>query len=252
MCVYICVRAELFTCMRVCVRARTCVNARACTFSHVRVFLCVHLCTQVCMHVCVRLQGCVNADVRACGGGCMHICVEECACVVSGPASSPPGNLQWGWLACTANTQTLVLLVLLLLNPLLSNHWLLLDHHGFTSTRDTASNITKTIVKICPDAGLWIFVVSKASGRSLSTTHSGRIYTYLYGKTVYIRIIRRIYTPAKIHIIRIRVRRKFIYTYVYIRYVFIRRIYTYTVWANPTYICSVYDCIYGSYPATRR
>jgi len=105
------------------------------------------------------------------------------------------------------------------------------------------SNTTKTIVKICPDAGLWFFVVSKASGRSLSTTHSGRIYTYLYGKTVYIRIIRRIYTPAKIHIrcIRIRVRRNFIYTYVYIRYVYIRyvyirRIYTYTVWANPTYM----------------
>ena len=81
------------------------------------------------VHVCVRLQGCVNADVRACGGGCMHICVEECACVVSGPASSPPGNLQWGWLACTANTQTLVFLVLLLLNPLLSNHWLLSPIH---------------------------------------------------------------------------------------------------------------------------
>jgi hypothetical protein len=71
-----------------------------------------------------------------------------------------------------------------------------------------------------------------------STTHSDRIYTYSYGKTVYIRIIRRIYTPAKIHIrcIRIRVRRKFIYTYVYIRYVYIRRIYTYTVWANPSYL----------------
>ena len=86
---------------------------------------CVFVCASVhtgCVRVCVRLQGCVNADVRACGGGCMHICVEECAHVVSGPASSPPGNLQWGWLACTANTQTLVLLVLLvllLLNPLL-------------------------------------------------------------------------------------------------------------------------------------
>ena len=57
-----------------------------------------------------------------------------------------------------------------------------------------------------------------------STTHSDRIYTYIYRKTLYIRIIRRIYTPAKIHIwcIRIRVRRKFIYTYVYIRYVYIR------------------------------
>jgi len=66
-----------------------------------------------------------------------------------------------------------------------------------------------------------------------STTHSDHIYTYLYGKTVYVRIIRRIYTPAKIHIrcIQIRVRRKFIYTYVCIR-----RIYTYTVWVIPTYV----------------
>ena len=81
-------------------------------------------------------------------------------------------------------------------------------------------------------------MVSKASGRSFSTTHSGRIYTYLYGKTVYIRLIRHIYTPAKIHIrcIRIWVRRNFIHKYVYIRYVYIRRIYTYTVWANPKYI----------------
>jgi len=75
-----------------------------------------------------------------------------------------------------------------------------------------------------------------------STTHSDRIYTYLYGKTVYIRIIRRIYTPAKIHIrcLRIRVRRKLIYTYAYIRH-----IYTYTVWANPTYVCAcvVYLCM---------
>ena len=72
-----------------------------------------------------------------------------------------PGNLQWGWLACTAKTQTLVLLVLLLLNPLLSNHWLLSDHHGFTSTRDTA--IPQKQLLSSPDAGLWIFVVSKAS-----------------------------------------------------------------------------------------
>jgi hypothetical protein len=57
---------------------------------------------------------------------------RSCSCIISAL------EIQWGWLACTANTQTLVLLVLLLLNPLLSNHWLLLDHHGFPSTRDTA------------------------------------------------------------------------------------------------------------------
>jgi len=90
------------------------------------------------VHVCVRLQGCVNADVRACGGGCMHICVKSVRASFLVLRHLRPGNLQWGCLACTANTQTLVLLVLLLLNPLLSNHWLLMDHHGFPSTRDTA------------------------------------------------------------------------------------------------------------------
>jgi len=199
MCVYICMRAKVRTCMRVCVRARTCVNARACTFSHVRVFLCVHLCTKVCVLVCVRVQGCVNADVRAFRGGCMHICVKSVRVLFLILHHLRPGYLQWGWLACTANTQTLVLLVLLLLNPLLSNHWLLLDHHGFTSTRDTA--IPQKQLLNSPDAGLWIFVVSF------------RPYIYV--------LIRknRVYTPAKIHIrcIRVRVRRTIIYTYVYIR-----------------------------------
>ena len=101
-------------------------------------------------------------------------------------------------------------------------------------------NTTKTLVKYCLDAGLWIFVVSKAVVGHFSTTHSDRIFTYLYGKTLYIYVlgIRRMYTPAKIHIrcIRIRVRRKFIYTYTYVWYVYIRRIFTYTVWANPTYM----------------
>jgi len=79
----------------------------------------MHLCTQICVHVCVRLQGCVNADVRACGGGCMHICVKSVRVSFLVLRHLRPGNLQWGWLTCTANTQTLVLLVLLLLNPLL-------------------------------------------------------------------------------------------------------------------------------------
>jgi len=115
-CVHVRIHAEVRTCMRVCVRARTCVNA----------------------HICVRLQGCVNAGVRACGGGCMHICVKSVRVWFPILHHLRPGNLQWDWLACTTNTQTLVLLVLLLLNPLLLNHWLLLDHHGFPSMWDMA------------------------------------------------------------------------------------------------------------------
>jgi len=95
------------------------------------------------------MQGCVHAHMR-----------EECACVVSDPASSPPWKPS-GWLASTANTQALVLLVLLLLNPLLPYHWLLSDHQGFTSTRDTA--IPQKQLLSSPDAKLWVFVVSKAS-----------------------------------------------------------------------------------------
>jgi len=131
------------------------------------------------VHVCVRMQGCVNADVRACGGGCMHICVKSVRVSFLVLRHLRPGNLQWGWLACTANSQTLVLLVLLLLNPLLLNHWLLLDHHGFPSTGTRLFNTTKTIVKYCPDTMLWIFVVSKASGRSLFD-HSFRPYIYVF------------------------------------------------------------------------
>jgi len=79
------------------------------------------------MHVCARVQECVHAHVRACGGACMRICLsKEYACAVSVPASSPLLKPLRGWLACPAHTQALVLLVLLLLNPLLSNHWLLL------------------------------------------------------------------------------------------------------------------------------
>ena len=183
--VYICVRAEVRTCMRVCVRARTCVNAHACTFSHVRMLLCVHLCTQVCMHVCVRLQGCVNADVRACGGGCMHICVKSVRVSFLVLRHLRPGNLQWGWLACTTNTQTRVLLVLLLLDPLLLNHWLLLDLTDSLPRGTRLLNTTKTIIKYCLDARLWIFVVSKASGRSLFD-HFQTVYIRIYTEKPYI------------------------------------------------------------------
>ena len=166
------------------------------------------------MHVCVRMQGCVNADVRACGGGCMHICVKSVRVSFLILHHLRPGNLQWGWLACTANTQTLVLLVLLLLDPLLSNHWLLLDHqgvtrgykdglqpetladgkldhHGFTSTRDT--ELPQKQLLYSPDAGLWIFVISKASGRSLFD-HSFRPYIYAFIRK------NRIYTYYTVYI----------------------------------------------------
>jgi hypothetical protein len=97
-----------------------------------------------------------------------------------------PGSFQLGWLACPAHTQILVLLVLLLVNPLLSNHWLLLNHVRDSLRRGTKLlNGAKTIVKIALILRLKIFVVSKASGRSLLTTHLDRIYTQLYEKTLY-------------------------------------------------------------------
>ena len=198
MCVYICVRAELCTCMRVCVRARTCVNARACTFSHVCVLLCVHLCTQVCVHVCVRLQGCVNADVRTCGGGCMHICVKSVR-VSFLVLRHLPGNLQWVGLH-----------ELLILKPWCSwcccfwtpccwttgCCWIITD---FLLCGTWLFNTTRTIVKYCPDAGLWIFVVSKASGRSLFD-HLFRPYIYVFIWKIRIYTYYTAYTPAKIHI----------------------------------------------------
>ena len=80
------------------------------------------------------------------------------------------------------------------------------------------SNTTKTIDKICPDAGLWIFVVSKASGRSLPTTI----------QAVYIRIIRRIYTEIRYLYGNIYT----IFPYIYVLYgVYIRRLkFTYGVY----------------------
>ena len=107
-------------------------------------------------HTCVFVCASVHTGLRACM--CARAGVRECRCArMRGWVHAHmrvsflilhhlrPGNLQWGWLACTANTQTPVLLVLLLLNPLLSNHWLLLDHYGFSSTRDTAVQYHKNI-----------------------------------------------------------------------------------------------------------
>ena len=179
----------LYTCVGACICVCICVRAevRMLGFVHACIYLCVCVHVRVRVHVLLRTYVCVCLCifthrfacmyVHACRGACQHICVsEEYACAVSVPASSPPGKLQWGCLACPAHTQTLVLLVLLLLNPLLSNHWLLEACEGFPSMRDGLN--ANTIVINC----LWIFVVSKASGRSLSTTHSDRIYTYFYGK----------------------------------------------------------------------
>jgi len=90
---------------------------------------------------------------------------------------------------------------------------------------------------------------SKANGRSLFDHRSDRVYMYLYAGcvtlTLTLTLIRRLkFTYGEY----IQVRRKFIYTYVYIRYVYIRRIYTYTVWANPTYagrvcMCRFWSCV---------
>jgi len=103
------------------------------------------------------------------------------------------------------------------------------------------SNTTKTIDKICPDAGLWIFVVSKASGRSLPTTI----------QAVYIRIIRRIYTEIRYLYGNIYT----IFPYIYVLYgVYIRRLkFTYGVYEYGygenlfihTYIYGTY--LYGVY-----
>ena len=100
------------------------------------------------MQVPLRTYVCVCVCICAHRFACMHMCayagVGACTCVKSVRVSFlflhhlRPGDLKWGWLACPAHTQTLVLLVLLLLNPLLSNHWLLLNHDRFPSTRDTA------------------------------------------------------------------------------------------------------------------
>ena len=154
--------------MRAFAYAFACVLRFVCWGSYMHAYICACACTYVC--ACMY--------VHACRGACQHICVsEEYACAVSVPASSPPGKLQWGCLACPAHTQTLVLLVLLLLNPLLSNHWLLEACEGFPSMRDGLN--ANTIVINC----LWIFVVSKASGRSLLTTLSDHMYTYVYRKS---------------------------------------------------------------------
>ena len=209
----------MHACMSACAYMCKC----ACMYLFART--CVFVCASVhtgCVRVCVRLQGCVNAGVRACGGGCMHICVKSVRVWFPILHHLRPGNLQWDWLACTTNTQTLVLLVLLLLNPLLSNHWLLLDHHGFPSTRDTARP-QKQLLNIARMQGFGFLWSRRPVEGHFSTTHSDRIYTHLYGKIVYKRIIWRIYTLAKIH------KRSYKYgygeNYLYIR-IYTVRIYT--------------------------
>ena len=91
----------MHACMSACAYMCKC----ACMYLFART--CVFVCASVhtgCVRVCVRLQGCVNADVRACGGGCMHICVKSVRVSFLILHHLRPGNLQWGWLACTANT----------------------------------------------------------------------------------------------------------------------------------------------------
>jgi len=113
----------------------------------------------------------------------MHICVKSVRVSFLVLRHLRPGNLQWGWLACTANTR--VLLVLLLLDPLLLNHWLLLDLTDSLPRGTRLLNTTKTIIKYCLDARLWIFVVSKASGRSLFD-HFQTVYIRIYTEKPYI------------------------------------------------------------------
>ena len=127
-------------------------HACMCACAYMCKCACMHLFTRTCVFVCASVHTGLRACMCACAG------VRECRCArMRGWVHAHmrvsflilhhlrPGNLQWGWLACTANTQTPVLLVLLLLNPLLSNHWLLLDHYGFSSTRDTAVQYHKNI-----------------------------------------------------------------------------------------------------------
>jgi len=104
-----------------------------------------------------------------------------------------PKNLQWSWLACPqgdpAQTQTLVLPVLLLPNPCRTNGccwtmWGIPFHkgHGFNTNA----------WKIARQQGLYKFVVLKAKGRSILTAHSDRIYIYInvgLARTIYIRCI---------------------------------------------------------------
>ena len=115
---------------------------------------------------CARMRGWVHAHMR-----------EECGCVVSGPASSPPWKPSVG-LACmpcsysNSGAPGAAASEHLAVEPLAA-----VDHHGFTSMRDTA--IPQKQFLNSPVAGLWIFVVSKASGRSLFD-HSFRPYLYVY------------------------------------------------------------------------
>jgi hypothetical protein len=157
-CVYICVHAEVRTCIRMCACAYIC--KCACMYLYARTCVCVCICAHrfACMYVCAW---CVHSDVRSCGGGCMHICMKSVRVSFLFLHHLHPGNLQWGWLACTAHTQTLVLLALLLLNPLLSNYWLLLNHVRDSLRGTRLLNSTKTFVRNCRTQGLWIFVVSR-------------------------------------------------------------------------------------------
>jgi len=206
---------------------------------------CVFVCASVhtgCVRVCVRLQGCVNADVRACGGGCMHICVEECACFVSGPASSPPGNLQWGWLACTANTQTLVLLVLLvllLLNPLLEplaavgpSRIHFHEGHGCPIPQ-------KQLLKFARMQGFgFLWCQRPVEGRFRPLIQAVYICIYMENR-IYIRIIRRINTPAKIHIRCTNTGTEKIYLYIRIYTVRIYTAYIYLYGLGQPYIYGI-------------
>jgi hypothetical protein len=263
-CAHVCVQKNVHACMHVCwglcmqtcafmfvwvckrlrvhehawVRARAYAFACGLRFVHACAYVCVsehvRVCIRVRVHVheplcvcmCICAYRCACTYVSACRG-CVHAreCVcRFCSCIISALETfsgvglpCPKGN--------PAHTQTLVLLYLLLI-PLLSNHWLL---NHLREIRDTV--LTKTFVKNCRYRG---YKFCGLEGQwKVALDHSFRPYSYVHiRKTRLYTYIRRIYTPAKIHIRLYEYGygdKLFIHPYIYRTY-----IYAYTVLANPT------------------
>jgi len=221
MCVRICVCAE---CWGLCMHACTCTCMS--TYTYMCVYVCVfmYLCVFVCVSVQTGVRAHMCAYVGACGG-CVHENVCVCVCV---PFlflhHLRPGNLQQGWHACPKGSPAHTPLWCFCISCWAPCCWTWLaaveSCEGLPSVMDALTH--KKSVKNCPDIRAFKFVVSKASWRSLLTTHSDRINTYIYGKTVYIRFIRRIYSRLKLTYGHTNMDlEKFIYTSIYAAYIYL-------------------------------
>jgi len=165
----------------------------ACASVHtgLRACMCVRAGMRAC--TCARMQGWVHAN--------MH---EECACVVSIPASSPPWKPSVGLACMHCSYSNSGAPDVAASEAFAVEHWLLLNHVRDSLPQGTQLfNSTKIICKSCPDTGaldfcglegqwkfaLYICRLKFTDGHTNTDTEKIYVYIRIYVRYMYIRRI---------------------------------------------------------------